>query len=476
MNNNPISTTNQKRPFWLRLMSWKVLTPFFILILILSTPLVVRQYHLSQVPYIDDPFDVKKIETVTITNAENGFIEIQQAFAKLVPFVKTTTLTSYGTPADPLELAWDERDWSHASPEVIKWVNDNQKTLALWKKGTKKPRFLISQPKENDVDKILDVLNYSRAIRMLVVLNAKRLAFEGNLEESKQWLNALFLFGYQLGQHGDLFSRLHGDSLCSTSIENTYWWAGHPNTTIAQLQQAMQENTQHGHLTIPLTTTLQYEYISEKTEYLSGEFKELSLAFDLTKDSHFAKRAMWEINYFMKGEPERSWELKKHVFVNLLSEIDKPFSEQSPQTSKYKYFKNPSTILPAEELERMIKQSKNALYIFNLDGNLSHFSRRRETKRRILQVVLALQIYKQKHGHFPATTAELLAEGDLKTMPLDATKRTKTKITYRHKKGFTVVYIVRNGHLHQNGVDACWANPNKDYGYMLEGRTPGLEY
>ncbi len=100
MNNKPISTTNQKRPFWLRLMSWKVLTPFFILLLILAFPLVVRQHYLSQVPYVDDPFDVKEIETVAITNAENGFIEAQQAFAKLVPFIKpkTTTLTSYGTP------------------------------------------------------------------------------------------------------------------------------------------------------------------------------------------------------------------------------------------------------------------------------------------------------------------------------------------------------------------------------------------
>ncbi|VAX35765.1 hypothetical protein MNBD_PLANCTO02-1646 [hydrothermal vent metagenome] len=468
MNELPPNSTKPKYSFWLRLISWKVLLPLFLLFVIVSTPFIVRLYYLSQVPLAEISFDLKKYATVNITDEENGYIEYKEAVAKLV-------MSSKPKGGDDLDIAHDEKDWSHATPAIKKWLKDNQKALAIWKKGTGKTRFLSKQPQENSTKQFLESVKISYTLNTLIILNAKRLAYEGKLEESKEWLQAMFLFGCQWGQHTDLSIRLCWDSSCYRSVYQTFGWANDSRVTRAQLQQAMRDCIQNELQVVPLSTSLKYGYFSSKEFYLFGEFKKWCEETSSVKGGFF-QRAIWDIKFFIQGEPERSWRLQKHAIVNLLSEIDKPIFDQSLQTIKYHFFKNLSNTLSADKLETIIQQSKYTSKYFFLDGTVSLIYQRRKTRRRILQVVLAAQIYKRKHGKFPATTADLLAEGDLKTMPLDTTKRVKIEITYRHKKGLTAVYIVKDGCTDHGGVDASWYNPERDYGYVLEGRTPGVEY
>ncbi len=468
MNEPPPSSTKPKHSFWLRLISWKVLLPLSLLLVVVSTPFIVRLYYLSQVPLAEISFDLEKYATVYITDKENGYIEYKQAVAKLV-------MSSKPKGVDDLDLAYDEKDWSHATPAVKKWLKDNQMALAIWKKGTEKTRFLPWQPQENSAKKYLNFAKTCRVLDTLVILNAKRLAYEGKLEESKEWLQAMFLFGCRGSQHTEFFTRLLLDSSCYRSVYQTFGWANDSRVTLTQLQQAMHDYTQNELQVVPFSTSLKYSYFSSKEFYLSGEFKKWCEETPPVKGS-FSQRTIWDIKFFMQGEPERSWRLQKHAIANLLSEIDKPIFDQSPQTIKYHFFKNLSNTLSADKLETIIQQSKYMSENFLLNGTVSLIYQRRKTRRRILQVVLAAQIYKRKHGKFPATTVDLLAEGDLKTMPLDTTKRVKTEITYRHKKGLTAVYIVKDGCIDHGGVDASWYNPKKDYGYVLEGRTPGVEY
>ena len=471
-------STKQKHSLWLRLLSWKVLIPFFLLLGVLATPFVVRQYHLSQVPYIGDPFDLEKHGTVVITEEENGYVEYKLGHAKLKSKSQPRLIrTQDGETTNPFDFLFIEQDWSHATPAVKKWLHINQEALAIWKKGTSKPKFFPVQPKDFKVDEeISERIDDSSLFHILALLQARKLAFEGKLEQAQEWHRAIFLFGCQLHQYTGLYEQYAAYFYCYNYPEQQIWWANHADVTIAQLKRLLQNLKDDEKLVVPLSTILRHEYYWYKNSDVLNSIEESSRIMDGIEQDYSFQYLKWKLEFFMKGEPDRCWNLHQLAFDNLLAGVDKPISQQIPATAKFNFFINPSlkTHFPsgfsANDLEKLIEQSQYASNYLNPTGHLAFKRKESITKRRILQVLIAAKIYKKKFGFFPQSKVELLSESDLNTMPLDATKMNDTEITYRHTQGFTAVYIIRTGKLDHQGVEATWEDPSKDMGYILENK------
>ena len=111
----------------------KIGIPLFLAVVILFGPFVYRQSRLAGLPDIGDPFDIEKFGTVEITDEENAFVEYNRASLPYAPGGVDEVI---------------EQGWSTATPAIRKWLDDNRDALELLKTGSKKPKALIGQPKD----------------------------------------------------------------------------------------------------------------------------------------------------------------------------------------------------------------------------------------------------------------------------------------------------------------------------------------
>ena len=80
----PILSSEHRPPKWLILFKPKVGIPLAILLMLAAIPLAIRNWRISNIPQIDEPFDVEAFCSVTIPDEENAFVEYREAFALFV--------------------------------------------------------------------------------------------------------------------------------------------------------------------------------------------------------------------------------------------------------------------------------------------------------------------------------------------------------------------------------------------------------
>ncbi len=457
--------TKPKRSFLVWLLSWKVLLPTFILMAVIITPLIIRQYHLAQIPPIEEPFNLKKYGTVAITDAENGYVEYKLAVSKLVLMPKLPTAKT--------EKLFYEENWGEVIPEARKWLVDNQEALMIWKRGTEKPKYLVVQPLDLSakipIEVQMEEVRIARTFMRLAILNILQLKSEGKQAESAIWIRALYRFGCQYGQNNVFLYRLIGQTFRIKAMSQYLDWLENPAVTHKMIKQALL-NLKVDAIIIPsISETIRSEYYSIlHYDDLAMEYKKDH--WEENNRTTKTNRYIWELEYFMEGEPEKNVRLIKHAIANWLPDCDKPRHMRPTRTPRLYFFDTSSSLIPAHDLESIIYRSTYSAQPIDRLATIFDIQEESLTKNRILKIILAAHIYQRKHGHFPASTAELLAEGDLKKMPLDATKPIKTEITYRHSKGFTVVYIVREGFADDGGLNAELYHPGPNLGYILEGK------
>ena len=141
-------TLNPHKPLFIRLLQWKFVIPFMIVLTLVTGPLVYRSYLLNGIPDIGDPFDVEAFGTVNLPDTENARVEYEAAMALIVPLP-----TGSGVDTE-LNRALDN-GWDYASPAIRKWLDDNRPAMKQWKRGTAKTDFLYVQPKDLNIATLL---------------------------------------------------------------------------------------------------------------------------------------------------------------------------------------------------------------------------------------------------------------------------------------------------------------------------------
>ncbi|MCA9095906.1 MAG: hypothetical protein KDA68_20645, partial [Planctomycetaceae bacterium] len=118
---------------------------FSLLLAIILTPWAIREYRLSRIPLIPDPFDFEKFsESYHIPDSENAYVEYHQAVQHLQ---ERQEWRKYLDPENLVGIKWE-----NAPEEVKSALAQNERAIELWLRGTTKPRAVLIPPDQLRID------------------------------------------------------------------------------------------------------------------------------------------------------------------------------------------------------------------------------------------------------------------------------------------------------------------------------------
>jgi hypothetical protein len=396
---------------------------------------------IAGLPDIDDPFDVEQFGTVEIDPADNAYTLYKEAAGLLVK--------PSGISASDSNRA-DQEGWSGATEPIRKWVVDNRPAMNVWRKGTEKPEAVYYQPKNLRQDTLLPVVKDLREFVRLAKLEGSRLEIEGKPAEAWQWYRAIFRGSRHCGMHGTLIERIAGIGIHATAGESLSKWAANPTVDADMLRRAIADVSADYKMTAPASTTLKVEYlilmkICDDPEQVAQLMK--------LKDVPGFPRMNRARGLDSKSESELSRRVTKHVFANLLPQIDKPPQARTKHRAGGAMLFDPepggkTPTIPFEDLERHFAQSGLAQWLLpTIRSHIETLVGREQAEQSCLMLMLAAQTYYRDHGELPEK-AEDLVPGYLHTLPPDPYGKTGETLRYRRDQDRATAWSVG-----QNGID-----------------------
>jgi hypothetical protein len=403
---------------------------------------------IAGLPDIDDPFDVEQFGTVEIDPADNAYTVYKEAAGLLVK--------PSGISANDFNRA-DQEGWSGATEPIRKWVVDNRPAMNVWREGTEKPEAVYYQPKDLRQDTLLPVVKDLREFARLAKLEGSRLEIEAKPAEAWQWYRAVFRSSRHCGMHGTLIERVVGIGIHATAGESLNKWASNPAVDGDMLRRAIADVSADYKMTAHASTTLKVEYL-----ILMKIYDDPEQAAQLLKDVPGLAELNRARGLDSKSEPELSRRVTKHVFANLLPQIDKPPQTRTKRRAGGAMLYDPeprgkTPTIPVEDLERYLAQSGLAQWLLpTIRSSIETLVGREQAEQACLMVMLAAQAYCRDHGELPEKAQDLVPSY-LPTLPPDPYGKTGETLRYRRDHDRATAWSVG-----QNGID--------DGGQVVRGR------
>ena len=411
------------------------------IVLLCLAPFLYRGYRISEVPHVDEPFEVETVAGLQVPGERNAFVEYQQAAKLSVCFHDYAPDCS----APPHYV------WGYPNEDVTdahrKWLAGNEKALAVWRRGTEKPDALWPQP-DGVTYGPLSFEGYQ--LRPLVFLKVDQMASEGRLDDAWQWLRAALRYSRHQGRHCGIVQRCqayhsHGDVSGAMA-----WWASHPRVTAAQLKAALHDVRVEFRRTPPPSHNLKYEYVAWKRFLEQRDVDEI-----LAADIFMREGAEWEARLargalYSIGEPKRTRILFRHAFANWLQLVDQPLHAKRYSACGLIYASGDGD-LASRELSQRINQMGLTRWLLPSIKVLDRVVAREQATQSMLQMTLACQWYYREHRRFPATAAELVPDY-LDGLPRDPLAAAGQLLQYRKTSTGAVVWSVGYDRIDDGGV------------------------
>lgn len=414
-----------------------------ILALLIAIPWLLREYRISQIPLIPEPFDVEAFfRECDVPDERNAFVEYKLASEKFQEIPDWQKLADF---TDPLGTPWD-----HYPPLAREYLEKNEPTFQLWLAGTHKPDALYVHPRDLNIETLLPVIQNLRGITRLVVWKAVQLQDTGKLDEAWEYLGGIIRTTNHVSQNGCIIERLVGCALNGTINPSIHRWAEDPQVTPAQLRTALDEVRS-------LTASLPPPARSFKSEYdqfrdpqknfpnlnlLNGAVPPLPTAPLADRFSYWLSGSGMNLFYRISGEYELARRLHRHVLANWIAHEQIPYAllrdSTVPGSPVVLFNTQPSTdsSLPPARIAEIAKASHLYPRLVPAVNQLMEAAARDLSRRRELEVMLALQLYFHDHQQFPAELKSLVPDY-LPSLPANPAR----------KDGGTFLYQVEPDHV-----------------------------
>lgn len=404
------------------LLSARIGLPFVIVLLVLSAVLGYRQSRLTGVTDIGPPFDLETYGHIDIDPAENAASDYEAAEKLLVSNPKAEV--------EDLDLVL-EGGWHRATPDVKRWLQDNQAALDQWRIGTDKHQYLRIQLADLTLDNSVVSVSDSRTFMRLSRVAAARALDDGMPNDAWRWYRALFRFSRHTGMHGSVIDRLVGAGFHSAATEDIVRWAGNDSTTTSQIMTALADIRSDYLMTGPRSANIRAEYITENDQlHRLDEVREFLNEFAFSQISPPSPPEM-----FFANEPELTERLLRHQVANLLRFVDLPREERPPMIpGDFIYFdampSESDGFLPPAEFQAAVERSLLAKLTL-LGSGLNRSIRREQTRQALLETALAAEWYRREQGEFPQRIEQLVDSGILSSIPFDPMSAPGDSILYQ---------------------------------------------
>tara|TARA_R110002072_G_scaffold13481_2_gene56862 strand:+ start:56974 stop:58512 length:1539 start_codon:yes stop_codon:yes gene_type:complete len=427
---SPVLPTDRRLPKWLILFKPKVGIPLAILIVLVSIPLAIRNWRISSLPQIDEPFDIEAFCSVTIPDDDNAFVEYREAFDLFVEFRgKNNDWESYK------ELL--KGKWNDVPPAFPAWIKSNDRAFHAWLDGTAKPGAMF-MPRRDLSYSAIDYTDTARSLIRVAMLRAGRNLHDGNTAEAWKILHAAFRFSRHVGQNGPTIERHTGIAILPLVCTGLLSWAHHANTTARDLEHAIAILPDEFASMTPLySETLKHEYLAEQ-DFLRDSGPRLRIFTNLPAiDSGLI---------FVLGEPEFSLTLLDLHLANQVAGIDlTPSARPKLIAGDARIFDIPAVpgkTISGVDLQHLLSRvsvttvgggglpwMSHSIYALNLE----------RTFESTMIAVLSIEYYVRKHARFPSSLAEF-PESCAKALFADPLHSSSGNIIYRAAENFSVVY------------------------------------
>lgn len=415
-------------------------------------PVGIRIIRLAAVPDVPEPFDLQAAGHVEMDARDNAFEWYRLASTSLVPM-----------PANLVEhySAAAAGGWESAGPELRAWLEENRVALDQFKAGSDCPDALYHQPQDMSFDILLPVTQSLRELARLSLLEASRLESERDYQQAWVWHRAVLRASRHSGRNGAFVERLTGVALHVMAVDSITHWADRPEVDAGMLRQALAEVRDIDRLTIPLSDVLKVEYFAFRRAVA-----------DLPTVRRYCPDEPGILHTplpYVLGEPVLSQRVGRMLWTAWLNECDLPRPQRATGTSALGLPMTPDGIDSALQKTVAAKRMVPAI-------NAARTAHDRERARQILlEVVLALQLYRREHGEFPETLAPL-AGAYLDGIPGDPFGKGEP-LRYRREPrpedGATVWSIGEDG-IDQGGPVSASAPGNAATDIVLPTKRPGM--
>lgn len=473
MSDNPsqIPVEPEKPPRWFRILVNRYTFILFCIICLAVAPFAYRGYVLSQVPYIDEPFDLEEFGTVEVPDNENAHLDYKEATILFVD--RQRHGFSEDDEAKLAELL-DGGTWDLATPAIVDWLEKNQSALKRWKVGAQKSDYLFTQPKDLSFSTDLDCVDDLRVCARLGILQGKKLEAEGESDKALEYYLDVLRVSRHTGRHGCMIERLVGAVFHLWSSTAILKWSHSKKVNSALIRKAKKEIERIYLSTEIPSTNLKCEYLTVSMTLRNP--REEDTRYFMENESQLAIYGY----YFLFAEPDFSLEVYKHIMKNWLDNIDLPKNKRDP------FFAHPDfSDLLFDGITASMKTSNRlsnpeiteylarAIYLRSILPAITRFLSIidvERTRQGILQLVLSIEEYRRENKKYPPDLQALVDEAYIKSIPLDSSQSNKCYINYRSDKDCVSVYGLHRDGIDNGGSSAGFENNDPDFGYIIESR------
>jgi hypothetical protein len=391
-----------KPPLLLRLLRPVIAIPALIVTLIAVAPIIYRSSQFSGIPPIGPIVDPEVDGRVTLSDNENAFTFYKRAVSLLPTASGAIDIRSGIGAIDP------DQQWDDVPEDVRDHLDRCQAALTEWKLGT-----------DLDDAHYLDVADFSystqlpltqdlRTFSRLATLQVLRSLDQGKTDEAWVWLRASFRSSRHAGLHGVAIERLVGTALHAGSARSIVYWARRPEVTSEQLQRALKEIREIDRLTPKASVTLKAEAI------VASNVLDNSRDTWMLVQNRRISTGLLPAYLFVKGDPELSRELVRHVFANYLSQCDKSPCDREKAARRFGLYrptgKESPPLMDPDKLHEAVMKSVLAFHLVPSFSQLVSVFDIERSRQDALELCLLVEMYRRTHGNYPETLQALVPE------------------------------------------------------------------
>jgi hypothetical protein len=383
---------------------------------------------------IPEPFDVAGYVAYTLPDEENAFTYYLRAVEKLV----SEDAVFAGNPSfkrDEFWQSWNvaaELGWDHAVPSLRQWVTLNRPLLAELNRGAECAESLEFPLADAATANALSV-NWSRlrTCFQLQTLEGLRLTAEHHPVAAWDCFRNTLRSSRHLAMQAGSIETLFGTAIGDQAARSAVIWAADPSVGPTDLRRAIQDLLAVEEMRAPASDQIKLEYLALRASAEKG-------TIGSTPTRPWVRAT---------GYPMQIGLCARMVVANLLSQADRPkYQRTAVHPGELHLFElDPAApqdpkLLPPQAIEAASANSANTLaHVLKpilpdaaqqleycdppfLLGSLWQASLWRDASqahRSALLLALALELYYREDHEFPATLQDLVAKGELKSIPLD---------------------------------------------------------
>lgn len=412
---------SNRKAGWHNLLHPMISVPAVILVVLVASPFLYRNYRLSVISDPGIPFDVDAIIVKhKLPSEENANLYLQQAIGLL-----------NGTPPkQELEYAYrlgEEILNEEALQIAIEYVKNNEPALQAWEATSHFPIFVGElSPAFNDT-KLMQTRKHVQLFAKMVGIRAWDAWENGDDVEAAKWLLCNLRISRHIEHNGGLTQRHIGFGLYYMTSDLIAKWLSKQELTLAELSNFQQEIISIHKMTPPYSDQIKIHFV--KDVFIND-------AFLRTRSTPTTTARTWVL--YFQGEPDLKNRVDRHILLNNLRNADKPYFQRPRHYISSFGLKNlfdeptgpsqSSSNLSPAQIEKAAQSSslyKEASYAIQPILDLVDLEL---MLIRLLETTINLEIYRKANNEFPEKLDKLFDAPS--QLPVDNFESTGAPLKY----------------------------------------------